>query len=83
MALPKFVTYAEREPPERRREDTGKGKGWVWMPRRHEKWPDVQRFVDGLDPAVEKIAVVEDDPGIRTVIRLVLKGVGFVTVCEA
>ena len=32
---------------------------------------------------MEKIAVIEDDPGIRTVIRLALKGAGLGTVCEA
>ena len=32
---------------------------------------------------MEKIAVIEDDPDIRTVIRLALKGAGFGTVCEA
>ena len=32
---------------------------------------------------MERIAVIEDDPGIRTVIRLALKGAGFGTVCEA
>ena len=32
---------------------------------------------------MEKIAVIEDDPGIRTVIRLALKGARFGTVCEA
>lgn len=32
---------------------------------------------------MEKIAVIEDDPGIRTVIRLALKGAGFGMVCEA
>ena len=32
---------------------------------------------------MEKIAVIEDDSGIRTVIRLALKGAGFGTVCEA
>ena len=32
---------------------------------------------------MEKIAVIEDDPGIRTVIRLALKGAGFGSVCEA
>ena len=32
---------------------------------------------------MEKIAVIEDDPGIRTVIRLALKGAGVGTVCEA
>ena len=32
---------------------------------------------------MEKIAVIEDDPGIRTVIRLALKGAGLGMVCEA
>ena len=32
---------------------------------------------------MEKIAVIEDDSGIRTVIRLALKGAGLGTVCEA
>ena len=32
---------------------------------------------------MEKIVVIEDDLGIRTVIRLALKGAGFGTVCEA
>ena len=31
---------------------------------------------------MEKIAIIEDDPGIRTVIRLALKGAGFGSVCE-
>lgn len=34
-------------------EDDGEGKDWVWMPRRHQKYPDVQRFAGGLDPEVE------------------------------
>ncbi len=32
---------------------------------------------------MEKIAVIEDDAGIRTVIRLALKGAGLGTICEA
>ena len=32
---------------------------------------------------MDKIAIIEDDPGIRTVIRLALKGAGFAPVCEA
>ena len=32
---------------------------------------------------MDKIALIEDDPGIRTVIRLALKGAGFASVCEA
>ena len=32
---------------------------------------------------MEKIVVIEDDPGIRTVIRLALKGAGLGTICEA
>ena len=32
---------------------------------------------------MEKIAIIEDDPGIRTVIRLALKGTGLGMVCEA
>jgi len=32
---------------------------------------------------MEKIAIIEDDPGIRTVIRLALKGAGFSSACEA
>ncbi|MBQ6136117.1 MAG: response regulator transcription factor [Kiritimatiellae bacterium] len=32
---------------------------------------------------MDKIAIIEDDPGIRTVIRLALKGAGFPDVCEA
>lgn len=32
---------------------------------------------------MEKIAIIEDDPGIRTVLRLALKGAGFGSVCEA
>lgn len=34
-------------------EDDGEGKDWAWMPRRHQKYPDVQRFAGGLDPEVE------------------------------
>ena len=30
-----------------------------------------------------KIVLIEDDPGIRTVIRLALKGAGFTSICEA
>ena len=36
-----------------------------------------------MSAEMEKIAVIEDDPGIRTVIRLALKGAGLGTVCEA
>ena len=36
-----------------------------------------------MSAEMEKIAVIEDDPGIRTVIRLALKGGGLGTVCEA
>ena len=32
---------------------------------------------------MDKIVLIEDDPGIRTVIRLALKGAGFASVCEA
>ena len=32
---------------------------------------------------MDKIVLIEGDPGIRTVIRLALKGAGFPTVCEA
>ena len=32
---------------------------------------------------MDKIVLIEDDPGIRTVIRLALKGAGFLSVCEA
>ena len=32
---------------------------------------------------MDKIVLIEDDPGIRTVIRLTLKGAGFPAVCEA
>ena len=32
---------------------------------------------------MEKIVLIEDDPGIRTVIRLALKGAGSFSVCEA
>lgn len=32
---------------------------------------------------MDKIAIIEDDPGIRTVIRLALKAAGFASVCEA
>ena len=32
---------------------------------------------------MEKIVLIKDDPGIRTVIRLALKGAGFASVCEA
>jgi two-component system phosphate regulon response regulator PhoB len=32
---------------------------------------------------MKKIVLIEDDPGIRTVIRLALKGAGFLSVCEA
>ena len=32
---------------------------------------------------MDKIALIEDDPGIRTVIRLALKSAGFASVCEA
>lgn len=31
----------------------------------------------------DKIAIIEDDPGIRTVLRLALKGAGYGSVCEA
>jgi two-component system phosphate regulon response regulator PhoB len=31
---------------------------------------------------MDKIVLIEDDPGIRTVIRLALKGAGFLSVCE-
>ena len=36
-----------------------------------------------MSASMEKIAVIEDDPGIRTVIRLALKGAGLGAVCEA
>ena len=36
-----------------------------------------------MSAEMEKIAVIEDDPGIRTVIRLALKGAGFGSICEA
>ena len=36
-----------------------------------------------MSASMEKIAVIEDDPGIRTVIRLALKGARFGSVCEA
>ena len=36
-----------------------------------------------MSATMEKIAVIEDDPGIRTVIRLALKGAGLGMVCEA
>ncbi|MBQ8113009.1 MAG: response regulator transcription factor [Kiritimatiellae bacterium] len=32
---------------------------------------------------MDKIVLIEDDPGIRTVIRLALKGAGFTSICEA
>ena len=32
---------------------------------------------------MDKLVLIEDDPGIRTVIRLALKGAGFLSVCEA
>jgi len=32
---------------------------------------------------MEKIVLIEDDPGIRTVLRLALKGAGFGPICEA
>ena len=31
---------------------------------------------------MDKIVLIEDDPGIRTVIRLALKGAGFTSICE-
>ena len=31
---------------------------------------------------MDKIVLIEDDPGIRTVIRLALKGAGFSSICE-
>ena len=36
-----------------------------------------------MSAEMEKIAVIEDDPGIRTVIRLALKGAGLGSACEA
>ena len=32
---------------------------------------------------MDKIVLIEDDPGIRTVIRLALKSAGFTSICEA
>ena len=32
---------------------------------------------------MDTIVLIEDDPGIRTVIRLALKGAGFTSICEA
>jgi len=32
---------------------------------------------------MDKLVLIEDDPGIRTVIRLALKGAGFTAICEA
>ena len=32
---------------------------------------------------MDKIVLIEDDPGIRTVIRLALKGAGLTSICEA
>ena len=32
---------------------------------------------------MDKIVLIADDPGIRTVIRLALKGAGFTSICEA
>lgn len=36
-------------------EDTGEGRDWIWMPRRHESYPDVRRCAGGLDLTVEAV----------------------------
>ena len=36
-------------------EDTGEGRDWIWMPRRHESYPDIRRCAGGLDPTVEMV----------------------------